>query len=576
MRPFLTSFAGSLLAIIVLVGIVAGYGACAANRKSKIEDSSWLVVELNGSLPEYDPPGGVLSSVTQGDSETLQRVLDNLAKAQVDDRIAGVILKVGRGSTMGWASIGEIRDAVAAVRGSGKKVYGWAESFNARNYVLLASADEILAPPTAGINFTGFLMTTVHVKQAMEKLGIKPEIHQIKDYKSAAELIIRDSMSEAARENKDWLMDEGWKEFMSVLAQDRNQSEEEVLALMEHALFTGGQAKESGLVDRLMYWDELEEMLKEEDAEKLPLVTQARYAKVDPEDVGIGGGDRKIAVIHAQGTIMGRKNGVNPLLGVTMGHETIVEELRRAREDEDVAAIILRVDSGGGDALTSDFMGHAVEQTKAVKPVVVSMVNVAASGGYHISYRASRILADPMTITGSIGSITGRFNMTGMYEKLGITHDFVTRGPSATMNSGYIDLTPEQSQRFGDDHWEGFNHWLRDVAEHRGMSFEKAETLAHGRVWTGRQALENGLVDELGGLTRAVEVARDLAGVEADEEITVAHFPEKKSLLQSLMNQGDTAAAARWLVYSTLRKDISETMDLVSSRPDLVLDPITP
>jgi protease-4 len=576
MRPFLTSFAGSLLAIIVLVGIVAGYGACAANRKSKIEDGSWLVVELNGSLPEYDPPGGVLSSVTQGDSETLQRVLDNLAKAQVDDRITGVILKVGTGSSMGWASIGEIRDAVAAVRGSGKKVYGWAESFNARNYVLLASADEILAPPTAGINFTGFLMTTVHVKQAMEKLGIKPEIHQIKDYKSAAELIIRDSMSEAARENKDWLMDEGWNEFMGVLAQDRNQSEEEVLALMEHALFTGGQAKESGLVDRLMYWDELEEMLKEEDVEKLPLVTQARYAKVDPEDVGIGGGDRKIAVIHAQGTIMGRKNGVNPLLGVTMGHETIVEELRRAREDEDVAAIILRVDSGGGDALTSDFMGHAVEQTKAVKPVVVSMVNVAASGGYHISYRASRILADPMTITGSIGSITGRFNMTGMYEKLGITHDFVTRGPSATMNSEYIDLTPEQSQRFGDDHWEGFNHWLRDVAEHRGMSFEKAETLAHGRVWTGRQALENGLVDELGGLTRAVEVARDLAGVEADEEITVAHFPEKKSLLQSLMNQGDTAAAARWLVYSTLRKDISETMDLVSSRPDLVLDPITP
>lgn len=576
MRPFLTSFAGSLLAIMVVVGSVAGYGACAASRQSKIEDGSWLVVELNGSLPEYDPPGGVLSSVTQGDSETLQRVLDNLAKAKVDDRIAGVILKVGRGSSMGWASTGEIRDAVAAVRESGKKVYGWGESFDARNYVLLASADEILAPPTAAINFTGFLMTTVHVKQAMEKLGIKPEIHQIKDYKSAAELMIRADMSEAARENKEWLMDEGWKEFMGVIAQDRNQSEEEVLALMEHALFTGGQAKESGLVDRLMYWDELEEMLKQEDDEKLPLVTQARYAKVDPEDVGIGGGDKKIAVIHAQGTIMGRKNGVNPLLGVTMGHETIVEELRRAREDEDVAAIILRVDSGGGDALTSDFMGHAVEQTKAVKPVVISMVNVAASGGYHISYRASRILADPMTITGSIGSITGRFNMTGMSEKLGITHDFVMRGPSATMNSDFIDLTPEQSERFGDDHWEGFNHWLRDVAEHRGMSFEKAETLAHGRVWTGRQAVENGLVDELGGLTRALEVARDLAGVPADEAITVAHFPQKKGLLQSLMNQGDTAAAARWLVYTTLRKDISETLDLVSSRPDLVLDSITP
>ena len=576
MRTFLNSFAGSLLAILVLVGLLAGYGSCVANRQSKIEDGSWLVVELNDSLPEYDPPGGVLSKVTQGDSETLQRVLDNLAKAQVDDRIAGVILKVGRGSSMGGGATGEIRDAVAAVRAAGKKVYGWGESFDARNYVLLAAADEILAPPTASINFTGFLGTTMHVKQAMEKLGIKPEIHKIKDYKAAAELITRDSMSETARENRDWIMDEMWSEFMSIVAEDRNQSEEEILALMEHALFTGDEALESGLVDQLMYWDELEEMLKDDDADNLPVVTQKRYAKVDPEDVGIGGGDKKIAVIHAQGTIMGRKNGVNPLLGVTMGHETIVEELRRAREDEDVVAIILRVNSGGGDALTSDFMGHAVELTTAVKPVVVSMVNVAASGGYHIAYRSSRILADPMTITGSIGSITGCFNMTGFYEKLGITHDFVARGPSATMNSDYIDLTPEQSQRFGEDHWEGFNRWLRDVAEHRGMSFEEAELLAHGRVWTGRQAVENGLVDELGGLTRAVEVARELAELPADEEVTVAHFPQKKGLLQSIMNDGDTAAAARWLVYSTLRKDISETLDLVSSNPDLVLNPITP
>jgi protease-4 len=221
MRPFLTSFAGSILAIIVVVGIVAGYGACAANRVSKIEDGSWLVVELNGGLPEYDPPGGVLSSVTQGDSETLQRVLDNLAKAQVDDRIEGVILKVGRGSSMGWASAGEIRDAVKAIRASGKKVYGWGESFDEKNYMLMAAADEILAPPTASISFTGFMFTTVHVKDALTLLGIKPEIHKIKDYKSAAELITENSMTETARENKNWLMDEGWNMFMTAIAEDR-------------------------------------------------------------------------------------------------------------------------------------------------------------------------------------------------------------------------------------------------------------------------------------------------------------------------------------------------------------------
>ena len=576
MKTFLNSFAGALAAIVILVALVGGYGSCVANRVSKIEADSWLVVELNDALPEYDPPGGVLSNVTQGDTETLQRVLDNLAKAAVDERMVGVVLKVGRGSHMGWASAGEIRAAVDKVQEAGKKVYAWGESFDEGNYMLMAAADEIYAPPTCAVSFTGFAGSSIHIKNALEKLGIKAEIHKIKDYKSAAELVMRENMSEPARENREWLLNERWNEFMSILASDRNQDEAAIMGFMEYALFTGDEALEAGLVDRLLYWDELEEMLKGEKAEEWHTVSQKRYAKVEMEDVGLAGGDKTLAVIHAQGTIMGRENGVNPLLGVTMGFETIVEELRRAREDEDVAAVILRVDSGGGDALTSDFMGHAVELTAAVKPVVVSMVNVAASGGYHISYRGSRILADPMTITGSIGSITGRFNVAGFYEKLGITHDSVTRGPSALLTSSFADLSPELRQRFEDDHWRGFNHWLKDVAEHRNMSFEKAETLAHGRVWSGRQAVAKGLVDELGGLARAVEVARELAGIPAEESVTVSHYPEKKSLLQSIMSDGDKAAAARWLVYSSMRKDISATLDLVSSRPDLVLEPLAP
>ncbi|MCZ6649167.1 MAG: S49 family peptidase, partial [Acidobacteria bacterium] len=375
MKTFLNSFAGALAAIMFLVALAGGYGACVANRVSKIEADSWLVVELNDALPEYDPPGGVLSSVTQGDTETLQRVLDNLAKAAVDERIAGVVLKVGRGSSMGWASAGEIRDAVDKVQEAGKKVYGWGESFDERNYMLLAAADEIYAPLTCSISFTGFAFSSTHVKNALEKLGIKAGIHKIKDYKAAAELITRENMSEPARENKEWILDERWNEFVSIMATDRGQDEAAITGFMEHAFFTGDEALEAGLVDRLMYWDELEEMMKGEDAEEWHTVSQKRYAKVEMEDVGLGGGDKVVAVIHAQGTIMGRENGVNPLLGVTMGFETIVEELRRAREDEDVAAVILRVDSPGGDALTSDFMGHAVEITAAVKPVVVSMVD---------------------------------------------------------------------------------------------------------------------------------------------------------------------------------------------------------
>jgi protease-4 len=374
----------------------------------------------------------------------------------------------------------------------------------------------------------------------------------------------------------EWILDELWEMFMEALTTDRSLTEEQIVELMGHAFFTAQEAKEGGLVDRLVYWEELESELKDEDDDELLTVSPGRYAQVPRSKLDLDG-DKTIAVIHAQGTIAGRKNDVNPLLGLMMGHESIIAEFRRARMDEDVAAIVFRVDSGGGDALGSDLMGHEVEVTAAVKPVVVSMVDVAASGGYHISYRASRILADPMTITGSIGSISGKFNMKGLYDKLGVTFDHVERGPMASVNSSLRDYTPQERARFEENHWEGFNDWLRDVAEHRGMSFEEAEKLAHGRVWTGRQAVANGLVDELGGLHRAIEVARELAEIPAEEQVTLEHYPKQQGLLESLMG-GDRAAAtaARWMVYRTIRDDVTATVNLVTRNPELVLQPIEP
>ena len=316
-------------------------------------------------------------------------------------------------------------------------------------------------------------------------------------------------------------------------------------------------------------------MLKGEKDEELRTVFQERYAEVPPKKVGLKG-DKTVAVIHAQGTITGSESGVSPLFGVTMGHETIVAELRRARQDDDVAAVVFRVDSRGGDSLASDLMGHEVEITAAAKPVVASMVDVAASGGYHIAYPASRILADPTTITGSIGSIGGKFNLAGFYDKLGIDHDRVTRGPMALMDSDLRDYTPEERARFEANHWNSFNHWLRDVAKHRGISFEEAELLAHGRVWSGRQAVANGLVDELGDLDRAVQVAKELAGIAADEGVTVVHYPEKKGLLESLFGEGDVAAAARWAVWRLLREEIATTWQQLEHEPALAAAALGP
>ena len=377
------------MAIALLLGIAVGYGACAAGKKSKIKNHSWLVVEIYGGLLEYDPPGGLMSELAGGDTETLQRILSNLRKAQVDDRIDGVIIRTSYGTSIGAAKTEEIRNAIKRLRDSGKKVYGYAEAFGAKELLLLSACDEVLSPPSAFINFHGFAFGSVHVKKALDKLGIKPNMHKIKDYKSAAELVMREDMSDPARENTEWMADDFWDMFVTTLSEERGLSKEKISELMEHAMFTADEAVEGGLVDRLMYWDEIETMLKRENDDKLRTVSQARYAQVLPGKLGLKG-KKKIAVIHAQGTITGRKNGVNPLLGVTMGHESIVAELRKARENDRVAAVVLRVDSGGGVALDSDLMGHEVELTASVKPVVVSMVDVAASGGYSNSYRATK------------------------------------------------------------------------------------------------------------------------------------------------------------------------------------------
>ncbi|MBN1885848.1 MAG: signal peptide peptidase SppA [Candidatus Krumholzibacteriota bacterium] len=565
MKSFFRAFLASFLAIVVVILVVVGVVASKANEKSKIEDHSWLVIDIYGDVTEFDPPGGILSEVMGGKPETLQRILSNLEKVRHDDRIDGVILKLSSANNLGAAKMEEIRGAVGAVRASGKKVYGWADSMDRGTYYLAAACDSIYMPPTGYIQFLGFYRGSIHAKSMLEKLGINPNVHKIKDYKSAAEMVTRTDMSGPARENDMWMLDEYWDMYVSAIEADRGITELELVEIMNHAQFLPEAAVEFGLVDRLLYWDELDAMLRQEDDEKLNVVSQGRYADEEPKDLGFNDGKKKIVVIHAQGMIGGRVNKVDPLFGIMMGHETINAEFRRARRDEDVAAIVFRVDSGGGESLASDLMSREADITADEKPVVVSMVDVAASGGYMISYRASRIVADPTTLTGSIGSISMKFNMKGFFEKLGITADAATKGPHALMWSSFSDFTEEEWDIFTKDHWKGFNAWLADVADRRGMTFEEAEKLAHGRVWTGRQAKKNGLVDELGGLDRAIEIAREMAEIPGDEEVTVEHWPKRKGLLESITSgQGSLSAVTRYVVWRMIRTDVAETWRTVA------------
>jgi protease-4 len=577
MKAFLRSFFASLLALLVVIGIVAlvlGVFLVQSSKKTTIENHSYLVIDVYGKVLEYDAPADIVGKFMAGDPLTLHAILISLEKAGVDDRLDGVILKLSSNNGAGMAMLQEIRQAIKKIQSNGKKVYAFADSMDRKTYFLAASCDSICMPPSASVTFIGMSMGTQHAKKTLEKIGVEPNIHRIKDYKSAAEIATRTEMSPESRENKEWLLAERWEVFIQALEKDRGLTEKKIVDLMTHAVFTAAEAREGHLIDRLLYWDELEDMLKQEEDTRLRVVSLARYKQENPRKLGLEG-KPTIAVVHAQGTIGGRKSGVNPILGVMMGHESVVADLRRARKDDKVVAVVFRVDSRGGEALASDLIGHEVERTAKIKPVVVSMVDVAASGGYHISYRASKIVADPMTLTGSIGSITGKPNLKGLYDKLGITCDFVTKGPKALMFSDYRNFSPEEKERFAKNHWDGFNDWLKDIAEHRRMTFEEAEKLAHGRVWTGRQAKANGLVDELGGLDKAISVAKDLAGIPQEERVTLSHYPTKRGWLSLIFSRdNESHLVSRWAVYRFVQDDLIASLKILGEKPFYFMDNI--
>lgn len=535
------SVALSLLSLVITLAVIAGVVWLLMGRGPDVDDGSWLVLDLYGPVTEYAPPGDPFSQMMDGGALTLQDLLDNLGKAAVDDRIAGVIFKMSSARGAGVGMVQELRRAVADVRAADKPVHAFADAMDGPTLYLASACDDITMPAGGYFEVKGLVSESLHVRGLLDKLGIEPHLHKIKDYKSAAEMVMDKETSEPVREMKTWILQDYWDVILPTIAAERGLEPQRLVEFMEYAEFMPSEAAESGLIDHVMYWQELEDRLRDPDDEVLPVVTHADYLGVSWNDV-TDLGDETVAVVHAQGNIGGRENRYDPLFGLMMGHETISRELRRCRLDDDVKAVVFRVDSRGGESLASDLISHEIELLAAVKPVVVSMVDVAASGGYMISYKATKMMADPLTITGSIGSINGFFNMKGLYDKIGVTKNFVSMGPMARLGTDYRDPTEAEWDRHTDAHWKSFNAWLADVADNRGLSFEHAETLAHGRVWTGRQALDNGLIDAVGNLDDAVALAMELAEIESDRPPKLVHLPEVKGLIGTILSGGAGAS----------------------------------
>ncbi len=561
------SVALSLLSLVITLLIIVGVVWLLVGRGPDIEDGSWLVLDLYGPVTEYAPPGDPFSQVMSGDPLTLQDMIDNLAKAAVDDRIAGVILKVSWSHDADTGKLQELRRAVDKVQAAGKPVHAWGDTFDPAVLFLASGCDDIAMPAGGFLMWTGVAEGSFHVRGLLDKLGIVPHLSKIKDYKSAAEVIMETEMTPAAREQRTWLVEDMWDMMVPVIASERGLTEQRLVELMEYAEFMPVEAAEAGLIDEVLYWQDLLDKLRGDGDEDPPLVAHCDYAEVALEDV-LDQSDETVAVVHAQGNIGGRVNRHDPMWGMMMGHESICRELRRCRLDDEVKAVVFRVDSGGGESLASDLIAHEVELLAAAKPVVVSMVDVAASGGYSISYKATKMMANPLSVTGSIGSINGIFNMRGFYDKIGFSKDFVTKGPNALLGNDWRDPTPAEWERHVDAHWKSYDDWLQDVANRRGMSFEEAELLGHGRVWTGRQAADNGLIDALGNYDDAVALAAELAEIDSEKPPKIVHLPEVKGLLGSLFGgesgvDDPVAAAMRSAVYRGVASEMRGSLDFM-------------
>jgi protease-4 len=503
-------------------------------RPPDIKTYSYLDIDLSGSIQEFAAPDFWTSLFLRTKPLSVHDLWKNIRKAKVDSRIRCLLLRLGY-LECDWAKVSELRDAILDYRESGKKVYAYIEEapeFD-KEYYLATACDRIILHPMGWLGVNGIGGWVPFFKEGLDKLGVEADYEHVEEYKTAYNMFTEKGFTEAHKAMMESLYGDIFSRYVRTVAKARKKTEEEVRGIINIGLYQGENAFKAGLVDDLLYEDELEKLLQDK-GKKLQKTKLSEYARINPSSLGLETG-RKIALLYAMGPIISGE-GVYQ----TIGSRTLTRWMRRARQDRSISAIVLRVDSPGGSAIASDVIGREVALAKKEKPVVVSMSDVAGSGGYWISMAAHKIVAQPQTLTGSIGVLFIKFNLARLYEKLGITAEKVTYGQRADMFSLFRAMTPEEREFMKKEILWSYDQFLTKAAEGRNMTKEEVDKVGKGRVWTGSQAKEIKLVDELGGLSKALELAKNLAGIPADEEVRLVVWPKKTSLIGSLFGRPET------------------------------------
>lgn len=526
-----------------LLGILAGFiiaGVSAvvlffaavkfAKRAPSPPESAWLSLRLGGDVPELQPLMLPLPALESKAPLTVPEVWSALRRAARDPRVKGLLLRP-RGLAAGWGKLEEIRAGIEDVRKAGKPVHAWLSSPGTREYYLASAADRISMAPEDVLDLRGLRIEAMYVKGTLDKLGIEVEVEHAGKYKDAGDMFTRTGMSPETREALGAILDDQYERLCQALAASRKSQPEKIRALVDDGPYTAPKAVAAGLIDELLYEKDAEQKLEEAAAakgkEKPKSLVVREYLRVPPDFQGKR--VRQVALLITQGSILrsapadlfGEEQAITP--------KGVEQQIRLIEKDPSVRGVIVRIDSPGGDAVASDEILEHLKRLSRKKPVVFSMSDVAASGGYYMAMTGDPVVAYPGTITGSIGVIYGKANLRGFYGKIGVNKEILKRGRYADLDSDFQRLTPEGRAKLRETIDFIYSGFLKRVAEGRRKKVEEIEPFAQGRVWSGQRALTHGLIDANGGIDAAVDLIRKKAGIKEDEVVRLSLYPSPKS-----------------------------------------------
>lgn len=519
-----------------------------------------LVVNVNGLMAERGSTVVLFGEETQ----SLKDYLDLLRKAREDQNIKTVVMRFAA-TDMGMATAQELRQAVEDLKKKGKRTVALVENDSQVVYLAASSCDEVVVPPSGDISVYGVKADMYYLKNLLEKVGVAADIVHMGQYKSYGETFTNDSPTTPARENMTEIVDDTFAQFVDQIAESRKLPREQVEAIINRGPMGAHEARESGFIDRVAYADDVVAELKKKGAE---VVAAEDYHKgssesssvsdlslfslismMGKEKAGDKGGDSKypqVAVVYAVGPIeLGSSDGMGFSSEEVIASEDFIETLEEVRADKKVKAVILRVNSPGGSAFASDLIWKKVEELKKEKPVVASMSEVAASGGYYISMGADKIIAQAGTLTGSIGVVGGKPNLAGLYAKLGINKETISRGDYAGLYSETSNFSVRERESIERMMRRTYDEFITKAAAGRNMPKERLDEVAQGKVWTGTRAKSVGLVDEIGGMGKAVEVVKKALGMKQEEKIALVAYPKEKGLMEILQKAMGTGSVTR-------------------------------